>query len=292
MYRRLVYACVFYPVCNQGLVIDPGRLPWYFAVQSKRPFKIPTPFNKIENKLGTTMQGKFNQSTAPLLAFLALDLVFVVLHILLNFDILESDYFRIAKDNSYAEFYQYIKFIAAGGMLLYLSKAMGSPFVFVFSILSFYLCFDDAFKIHEQIGAMVSSSAPFSYLNEESLLDGQSVYGVIFAAFACLVGGVFWLRSPKEVKLFTFRLGLALGVLWLGAVVMDRIRDLVHWGYLVESILEEGLEHVGASLFLWLSLVKYSKSKEIDARKATTLTSDNMGSVNSQIPTEQSTKPK
>ena len=95
---------------------------------------------------------KIDRTNSILFALLIIDILFIVLHILLRHKYLESDYFRIAKDHSYAEFYQYIKFIAAGVILLYLAKTLRSFFVLVFALLAFFLFYDDAFRFHEHIG--------------------------------------------------------------------------------------------------------------------------------------------
>ena len=215
-----------------------------------------------------------------LVALLAIDIMFLVFHYfahyyrngyLASFTFTEVSsrgktyfrrYFSIAQDGGFGEMFQYLKFITAGFILLYLSRIMHSKLLLLWAILAFFLFFDDWLGIHENIGGKIIGPTLKAY-GKHTYANGQLLYGILFTVIVCIIGFIIWRKSSPDSRALSIRLFISLGVLWTSAVLFDHLRGLLHLHYYVGLVLEEGGEHIGASFFVFfcfLWLFKQNKS--------------------------------
>lgn len=194
-------------------------------------------------------------SVKLLLILLAIDLAFIVLHILLKIDVIEHSGFRINRDGGFGEIYQYTKAALSGMVLLVLAKRERSGLLLLWSCLCFYLFIDDWLQLHERVGGKM-----FGIYLESTFADSYRQGQLIYAALVTLTAGLasihFWRLATPTVHRLSLGLLASFGLLGLSAVVIDYTHNM----WLPESldllavILEEGGEHVAISLLLWFSI--------------------------------------
>lgn len=195
-------------------------------------------------------------TTQALLLLLILDLVFVTLHVSYSYGYLQDKHFKISLDGGYAEWFQYFKFVAAGAVLAYLARRLRSAVLVFWSVLAFALFLDDWLRIHESIGGKVLGGYLKPFI-DRAYHQGQLLYGGLAAVVIALIGLRYWRRSTGPARQMSIRLFLSLGLVWFSAVGIDYLHGLLPGSsfnlYLV--LAEEGGEHLGASLFLWSTLL-------------------------------------
>jgi len=189
-----------------------------------------------------------------LCCLLLIDTIFIVLHILYSFDFIEGKKFKTSYDGGYGEIFQYIKFVSTGIILLYLSVILRSKMLIFWASLAIFLFLDDWKKIHESLGGKVMG-AYLKPLMKDSYHYGQAFYGIIAGVVFSLLAWHWWKTATKEVKKLSVQLFSALALIWFSAVVIDYIHAIyVTREYnLIGVLLEEGGEHLGATLMLWFS---------------------------------------
>lgn len=133
---------------------------------------------------------KFNLEKGKQLLFLLVltDLFFIFLHILHVFtNLLPSNFYSIAQDRGYAEFFQYTKELWILILFLLLGIKQRKALYFIFSYLFLYLLIDDSFEFHENIGAFLADYLnfhPYYGLRAVDLgeLAVSAVFGSLFFA--------------------------------------------------------------------------------------------------------------
>lgn len=195
------------------------------------------------------------KTTLVLCTLFAIDLIFLILHMFYSLDILDSKKFKTSTDGGYGEMFQYFKYIFSGIILFYLGKILHERILIFWSILAIFLFFDDWMRLHEHIGGKFLGSAIKSFV-PSAYHQGQVIYGIIVTLLICLIGVYFWKKSSKYIKKLSLYLFLALGLLWFSAVIIDYIHAIWpsrHYN-LPYVLLEEGGEHIAASLFFWICI--------------------------------------
>ncbi|WP_116128133.1 hypothetical protein [Lewinella sp. IMCC34183] len=85
------------------------------------------------------------------LVLLAVDALFLLLHLALNFGYLSDRRFHIEVDSGFAEQFQYLKFFTCSFLFLVLAVKTRSALRLVMGLLIGFLLLEDAFSIHEDI---------------------------------------------------------------------------------------------------------------------------------------------
>jgi len=197
-----------------------------------------------------------NKTTLILIGLFILDSIFLILHILYSADILADKNFKTSYDGGYGEIFQYFKFITASLILIYLAKHFESTLLIFWSLLAFFLFLDDWMRLHEVVGGKMLGGHIKPFV-EEAYHQGQIIYGVIIALLLSYIGLRYWRNSSDEIRKLSNSLLVAIGLLWCSAVVIDYLHALwIPKAYNLTGVLiEEGGEHIAASLFLWFSAV-------------------------------------
>jgi len=203
------------------------------------------------------------KTTLALVAFIFIDVVFLILHVFYSVHILDNKNFKTSYDGGYGEIFQYFKFISSSIILFYLARQFDSKLLLFWSFLAFFLFLDDWIRFHEivggkMLGGLMKSVVPGAYH------QGQVVYGIIVALILCTIGWRFWKTSSESVRKLSINLFIALSLLWFSAVLIDYIHAIwVPKAYNLPCVLmEEGGEHLAASLFLWFCFVELVRIKQ------------------------------
>jgi putative solute:sodium symporter small subunit len=201
-----------------------------------------------------------SSSVALLAILIAIDLIFVTLHLLhlysrhyTNIGFL-APMFSIEQDRGYGELWQYVKTLAIVLLLLGLSlrRASRSYLSWAFLFLSFLL--DDALELHERLG---EGAAAYLGYGPGLNLRANDLGELTVVALATLVFGTLlaftWWRGDVAFRRVSKRLALLVGVLVVFGIGMDAIHIMVKNRVLGTALgfVEEGGEMVAVSLILW-----------------------------------------
>jgi len=213
---------------------------------------------------------RVNQRTLqPLLFLVAIDVVFMVAHFLLKTtSFVTAAEFDIAQDRSYSEFFQYAKTLALSALLGVLSYQKRSLVYSLWSFIFLFIFIDDAFEVHEQLGAFfVNQLELIPALNLRAQDLGEmivyAIYGVTILG-AGLVAHYFDRdRLVRRTSIQIFSMLILLGV--FGGVV-DFLHVLaVSFGLPkvvvgLFTLAEDGGEMVVISVLLWfVGLVTFQR---------------------------------
>lgn len=142
---------------------------------------------------------------ALLLLLLAADVAFAALHVASGYGLTRSSrLFRLGSDRSYAEVYQYVKLFWAALYALGLAFARRPASVYGACALLFaYLLADDAFMVHERLGATFAAGLAFRDAAGVRAQDFGELLATGIAATALLgVLLVSCVRAPRAQRAF------------------------------------------------------------------------------------------
>ncbi|MFO7662038.1 MAG: hypothetical protein R6X18_05535 [Chloroflexota bacterium] len=134
---------------------------------------------------------KINESSASLLLLLLLsaDVIFIALHIInRQTPLLDSRLYRLDIDLSYSEFYQYLKYLWT--IILFvtvMSVTKIKSYIAWIVVFAFFLG-DDAFRIHENLGLIISENTEFNPPFEMRPRDVGEL--VVFGSLGIVLSGV------------------------------------------------------------------------------------------------------
>jgi hypothetical protein len=169
--------------------------------------------------------------------------------------------FLISEDQSYAEYFQYVKEIGIAAILTVAGYKRKKLLYFSWALLFFYLFFDDAFSFHELAGHKVAK-----YFQFESVMNLRADdLGELFisAFFGILIFGLITISTFRTFKLITFSLDMfiLMGLLIFFGVGVDMAHIIIDnktIGYLF-GIIEDGGEMVVMSLMLFYLFLVYKQ---------------------------------
>ena len=192
--------------------------------------------------------------------FLILDLLAVFLFLLYTQDILESRFFRLARDRGFAEIVQYLKFGVIIHLLIVWNRARDSRLLSAWILLFVIMLLDDSLGIHEGVGQVLMDHfrLPASLSISADIRTKDLFEAISFLALegsACLYVAYEFIRAPRDLKRYSLALGLAMVPLVLCGLLLD----LSHAHY---------LEQFGemASMGLLLGCVHYHFMKYVRPR--------------------------
>jgi hypothetical protein len=199
-----------------------------------------------------------NEHSASLLLFLLLsvDFAFIVLHIMNKATrILNPQLFSIEKDNTYPEFYQYIKFLWIIILFSYVLKSTKHPSYISWILTFVYFLCDDALKIHEMIGGYIAKSFDFHPPLNLRLQDfGELTVSATIGALLLAIFVGAYLHGSQTFKKVSKDMLLFIAALVFFGVFVDMVHIAIELGPVVRfglGITEDGGEMVVVSLILW-----------------------------------------
>jgi hypothetical protein len=200
---------------------------------------------------------KFNLEKQNLLVLLiAGDFIFVILHLVHTYTILLPDnLFSLILDRGYAEFYQYMKEFWILLLLLLLGIRRRSILFFILSLLFLYFLIDDAFEVHERVGAFLAFNLNFEPRFGLRDVDfGELAVFLFFGLqFFFLVLAAF-IHSDSKSKVVLKRLLIMLAGLAFFGVIIDMVQITVAHP-IAYSIL--GMVDDGGELFVMSVITAY-----------------------------------
>ena len=185
--------------------------------------------------------------------FLLLDLLALSLYGLYSLDVLESRFFRLARDRGFAEIIQYLKFGIIIQVLLVWNQARSSRLISAWILLFVIMLIDDSVGIHEEISRILMTHSTFTMVNGFRAKD--LVEACVFCALegsACLYIAYNFIPASRDLKLYSMLLGLAM----IPLIFCGMVLDILHVPYL-----EQGGEM--ASMGLLLGVVHYHFMKYV-----------------------------
>jgi hypothetical protein len=206
-------------------------------------------------------------ATTLLLCLLAIDLLFGILHFLLLTDWLSSASFSLESDRGYPESYQYMKILLAVGLLAAVFRKTRMPGFAVWSLLFFYLLIDDAFSIHETLGA--HAAAAFGYMPALGLRAqdfGELTVSATSAALFLLPLAYFYSRGTEPDRAASRHLLLLLLSLAFFGIFVDMLHVAIDAGWKIQFLLgavEDGGEMVTMSIMAWYAFLLHENDGNI-----------------------------
>lgn len=210
-------------------------------------------------------RGYFREPGALLLLFLLLsvDCAFIVIHVatrierhLLNARLqLNYDLLSITTDGGYPELYQYVKYFWLIILTLYLSKVTQGPRYIAWTVLFAYFLCDDAFSIHEKVGAIIGGGFNFSPPLNLRLQDVGELAVTVMAGIVLLPLHLWsYSGGSRAYKKISQDLLLLVCAFVFFGVFVDMVHQAIHVGWQVEflmGIIEDGGEMVVLSIIVW-----------------------------------------
>ncbi len=191
------------------------------------------------------------------------DISFIAVHIFLyinsdNVNFIYSRYldlFNVAKDGSYPEAFQYLKFFWCGIICLFHAVRVRHFGFALVGLLLFYLMLDDMRQIHESAGRYITENVTLAPVLGVRIQNyGEVVYAAligvpILATFALLIA-----FSHGKLRAQFMAIAALIVLLAFFGVVVDRLHvivaDLGQNIRVTFGILEDGGEMIAASLLL------------------------------------------
>lgn len=191
--------------------------------------------------------------------FVITDISFIILHIVYlasNFSI--SDAFSIEKDRGYAEIFQYLKTYWSALLLVYCAFQRRSLHYLSWALLFFYLLLDDAVRIHEKLGFMMSRQLKIPDMF--NLRGGDFGEIAISASAALLLLGMIGIAYRFGDRLFRqfskYFIAMLFALAFFG-IVVDLLHTAVQGSALQPflELLEDGGEMIVISIMACCALI-------------------------------------
>jgi hypothetical protein len=210
------------------------------------------------------------ESASRLLTLLiCADAAFILLHVIyFQTELLNNSLYSLSRDNGYAEFFQYTKFLWTFLLLIGIFKATKIGGYIPWALLFIYFLADDAFQLHENFGRNIARNLDFVPPMNIRLQDvGELIVTAVAAAILIpLLVLAFW-RGSKLFRKVSADLVLLLGVLVFVGVGVDLVHEAVGaegvLDHLIFRVLEEGGEMIVTSAILWYTFLLSLKNGDI-----------------------------
>jgi hypothetical protein len=271
-FTRIVVVSVEFPQNTPNVLHERGQRAWTVKDRLVNLNELRSASDCSLNLLLTNCDVmKVRSSTAKgLLLLWAIDAVMIGLAILYDTGVLADPRFSLTRERGFSEMVQYAKY-GAGAVLLFRAAARGYGAAgLAWGLLFIMLLCEDAFEIHEQLGARVAAHfhlPPIAAMQPGQL--GEIVIAAVEgAAFFVVIGATLLVRrSPEDeggrsASRASRRVSLMLlgGLVALAGfgVVVDAIHSIAPRGTVIRSILsyaEDGGEMIAASLLVWTTWV-------------------------------------
>ena len=194
------------------------------------------------------------RSSRLLYLFLAMDVTFIILHIIYTYTgFISNSSFSIEQDRGYAEIFQYFKQYWSVLLLSLLALRKRSLLYLIWSLLFFYLLLDDSLQIHETLGKFISDKLNFSsWLNLRAEDFGELAVSISVSLFFLIFISIAYYFSERSSRKTSRYLIMGLCALALFGIVVDMIHIAVKSPSLntLLGLIEDGGENVVMSLIV------------------------------------------
>ena len=203
-----------------------------------------------------TVRQIYNFAKILLGTFLLIDFIFLGLHY--HFQYETGDQFRdflVDRDNSYAEWFQYVKFGVVLILLGFLiTKYRKREYLFWF-FLFFIFLLDDSIGLHERFGWHVSKLLGYKDFYGLRAIDwGELTYVVVMGPLLFLFFVYSYKNGNKDYKKRTIDLTLFVGIFLFFGIVIDMIHSYFSGSPILGrwlTIIEDGGEMITLSFMAW-----------------------------------------
>ncbi|TQI70431.1 hypothetical protein JM79_1341 [Gramella sp. Hel_I_59] len=212
-----------------------------------------------QNQELTNINSLYNNLKRLLYFLLLIDLFFICLH-LYTFTLPEisgSDkLLRLDMDFGYAEMFQYLQYLTAAIILLYLFFKEHKFIFLVWSFFHLVLFADDAFQFHEGFGAQFVQA--FGVRNAFGLRGqdfGELAISALLGLFFALPILYHLFKGDERSQNVTIHYIILTGILIFFGVGIDILHSLLKFvpGSSVLTIVEDAGEIIAGSLIVWYS---------------------------------------
>ncbi|MDO8843617.1 hypothetical protein [Methylicorpusculum sp.] len=213
----------------------------------------------------------FNQRSALffLVLLLSADIIFVVLHCL-NIVVpgLKVPLLSLETDQSYAEFYQYIKWLWIIITLVFISSKMASKQYLAWVVVFAYFLLDDALQVHERAGDIIAGKLDFMPrlgLQQQDL--GELAVSVMAAAILIIPLSWAYMTGSRAFRKVSEDIALLILVLIFFGVAIDMVHSAINLGTVIGlliGLIEDGGEMITVSLILWYVFLMLVRESEPD----------------------------
>jgi hypothetical protein len=191
-----------------------------------------------------------------LLLLLAADALFVALHLAhVTTSVFQDPRFSLEVDRGFAEVYQYLKEYWIALLLILVARRRRAPVLLVWALLFGYLLWDDAFMIHERLGAALARELGLSgALSLGSQDVEEALVALAMGALALAALALTYVRSDGFSRRASRRLLRLLALLALFGVAVDVLHEMLTPGFwhAAAGTIEDGGELVVMSLIVSL----------------------------------------
>lgn len=213
----------------------------------------------------------FNQRSALLFLVLLLsaDTAFFVLHCL-NIIVpgLKIPLLSLETDQSYAEFYQYIKWLWVIIILVFVSSKKASKHYLAWSVVFAYFLLDDSLQVHERVGEIIAGKFKFMPglgLQQQDL--GELAVSAMAGAILIIPLSWAYKTGTRVFRKVSQDISLLILVLIVFGVAVDTVHSAVNLGIVIGlliGLIEDGGEMVSLSLILWYVFLMLVRENEPD----------------------------
>lgn len=191
-----------------------------------------------------------------LLVFLvAVDLVFIALHVTYYLTPLLDVRFDLGLERGYPEIFGYLKFLAIAGLFEAVRRFTGSSSYFAWTLVFLVLLLDDAAGMHEALGGLIAGHLDFHPPFDLRLKDfGELAAAAAIGSVLLIVAARAYRRGSRTFRKVSHDMLLLMAILVFCGVFVDMAHTAFEDRSLAAGavgILEDGGELVSSSLMLW-----------------------------------------
>ncbi len=214
--------------------------------------------NTMPNKLSfLSCLKQFTMPAATLFLLLLIvgDFSFVLLHMNNSLSDNWSDLFSLDSDGSYAEAFQYFKWLWIVILLIYISIKKSSLNYIAWALVFTYFLLDDGLQLHEKLGAALAEKYQFKELFGLRPQDFGEL-AITAMAGAVLFIGLAWafLKGSRSFRKISYDLLLLIFFLVILGVGVDMLHSAIQPGRIMDFIfimVEDAGEMIIASVMVW-----------------------------------------
>ena len=199
-----------------------------------------------------------------LLRLLLIDFIFIIIHITVCLvyylgyieDFGEYNFLVLTQDESYAEMFQYLKYIAFIVMTIYLISIEKSYAYISWVLLFLFFLLDDSLSLHELAGELLAEKYNFEPKFGLRAVDfGELGFVAVMGSIILFTMGIAYFRGGDSFKKRTHRLLFLLAFLVLFGVGFDMLHEMLGENLIVGFVI--GLIEDGGEMLIVTLMVCY-----------------------------------
>jgi len=199
-------------------------------------------------------KNNFKQYDFFLLTILVIDIIFILLTLIDGFPGTNLENFAVQSDNTFAEKFQYLKFIGISIISFLLAINSRTPNFLFFMVIPIYLYWDDSSQVHERFGTKIAS-----FIHEGNPSDTlitnfayKHIGEILYMSFISFILLIFFLISyqlSKASERYFLKKILKLFIIFgFFSIFVDSINPLFDgFIYKVLVVIEDGGEMISIS---------------------------------------------